>query len=66
LLTLNAQEKDDIVWAIGCWSNYIETGDINLSAQDAKESGKYYKALTFDQMEKLIALRKLSTKILTS
>ena len=54
-----------IAYSLNMWANYIETGDICLNAQDARNTKKEINALTTSQMEMVIRLRKLSSKSLT-
>jgi len=35
-----------IQFALGLWTNYIETGNISLSAQDAQDQGSKFNALS--------------------
>lgn len=49
-------------YALKCWANYIETGDISLSAQDAQRMKKPFKALTHEQMALIVRLHKLADK----
>lgn len=48
------------------WSNFIETGDILLSAIDAQNQKKPFKALNVDQMKVVIELKELADKITSS
>lgn len=49
-----------IALALNNHANYIETGDISLSAIDAESMKKPFKALSRDQMKLVIRLRDLS------
>ena len=59
------KENHMISHALNMWANYIETGDVTKSAQDAQRFKEYFNALTEDQMEFILRLRKTSTKYLT-
>lgn len=48
--------------ALHLWANYIETGNVNLSATDAKQARRPFKALTTEQMEIVVRLRKLAER----
>lgn len=49
-------------YALNYWANYIETGDLTLSAKDAKKQGKEFNALSESQMETVLTLRELAKK----
>jgi hypothetical protein len=55
-------DKDLRYHALHQWANYIETGIISLSAQDAQNMGKKFKALSVEQMKLVIRLRELADK----
>ena len=63
-IKLTRQEKQDISWALSMWANYIETGDVVLSAKDAENMGKKVNALGVEQMKKVVELRELVDKVL--
>lgn len=63
-IKLTNQEKLDISNALQMWANYIETGDVVLSAKDAENMGKKVKALCVEQMKKIVELRELVDKVL--
>ena len=46
------------------WSNYIQTQDVILTAQDAEKMGKKVRALNTDQMKKIVELEELKQKVL--
>lgn len=48
--------------ALQMWANYIETGNVNLSAKDAQAARKPFRALGVDQMKLVIRLRELAAK----
>jgi hypothetical protein len=60
-------EKENymISYALNLWANYIETGDVTMSAQTAQKIKEPFNALTEDQMEFILRLRKTSTEYLT-
>ena len=49
-----------IAHALSSWANWIETGDLNISAIDAAQMDRTFNALTLDQMKLVIRLRELS------
>jgi len=51
-------------YALCLWANHIETGDLTLCAKDAEKTGEKVNALTRDQMEMVLELRKLSDGLL--
>lgn len=57
-------ESDDslIRNALHMWANYIETGNIALSAKDAQQANKPFKALDLPQMKLVVRLRELAEK----
>ena len=65
LIDLTPEEKRDTAMALLYWSNWIETGEITLSATDAAEMKKPAKHLSIEQMRKIIGLRDLAKKIWT-
>lgn len=48
--------------ALTMWANYIETGNVVLSAKDAQQARKPFKALDHQQMKLVIRLRELAEK----
>lgn len=62
-----AAEKDSQLefYALSNWANYIETGDVCMSAQDAQNCKRPFKALGMDQMAFVLRLRNLATAHLT-
>ncbi len=63
---MNMFEKDKYVksHALSMWANYIETGDVCLSTCDAINSDRRdsIKALSLEQQEFVVRLRKLANK----
>lgn len=47
-------------YALNLWANWIETGDVALSASDAKQAGRPFNAPTLDQMRLIVRLRDLA------
>ena len=62
-MKLTTVEKSDIACALRMWSNYIETKDVSLSAQDAERMKKPIKALSTEQMKFVMELRELADKV---
>lgn len=62
-MNFNDEEKEAIRMSLLYWANYIQTGDINLSAQDAQSMKKSFNALSDSQMEKVLFLKKLAQKV---
>lgn len=53
-------EDCEAIWiALSMRKNYIETGNVVLSAADAAEQKKPFKALTVEQMQLVIRLDRL-------
>lgn len=48
--------------ALQMWANYIETGNVALTAKDAQNASKPFKALDLHQMKLVIRLRELAAK----
>ena len=63
-MQLTTKETEMTAQALGFWANWIETGNILMSAKDAEAAKRPFKALDAHQMEKVLELRKLSQKIL--
>lgn len=55
-------DSELIQHALYMWANYIETGDVVLSATDADTIGQAPKALDTHQMKMVIRLRELASK----
>jgi len=53
-----------VAHALDCWINYLETGNIILSAQDAKAQKKPYHALSKSQMELILELTRIKELVL--
>jgi len=64
LLEITGEDKEHIYRALNMWKNYIETGNIVLSAADAKERGEKYNALSVDQMKFIVHLEDLKMRVL--
>ncbi len=52
-----------IQFALGLWTNYIETGNISLSAQDAQDQGSKFNALSIEQMKLIVRIKTLQEDI---
>jgi hypothetical protein len=50
--------------AVGMWANYIETGDVSISASDAQNAKLPFKALSEEQMRMVLRFRDLSISLL--
>jgi hypothetical protein len=61
---LTVEEKNQASCGLQMWANWIETGDVILSATDAENMGKKVLALKVEQMKTVIELRELADKIL--
>lgn len=59
---LELNDKELISFALNQWANIVETGNPILSAKDAERQKKPFKALTEDQMELVLRLRRLARK----
>lgn len=59
---LELNDKELISFALNQWANIVETGTPTLSARDAAQQKKSYAALTEDQMELVLRLRRLARK----
>jgi len=60
---LEHSDEDLIYLALHQWANYIETGDINMSAQDAHNQDRKFNALSTKQMKFVVRLRELGNTI---
>lgn len=58
------EEIDMLYIALSVHKNYIETGDISISSDTASKIGKKTKTLSYEQMEHLVSMNKLMTKLL--
>ena len=60
-------EKDNqiISYALNLWANWIETGDVTISASDSISMNTLPKALTLEQQKFVVRLRELAQKELT-
>jgi len=52
--------------ALNMWANFVETGDVILSAKDAIQQGKMPRALELNQQKLVIRIRELAVKELTN
>lgn len=61
---MSDERTDDelICNALQMWANHIETGNVVLSATDAKQARKPFKALDAHQMKLVIRLRELAER----
>jgi adenylate cyclase class IV len=50
--------------SLNMWANFIETGEVHISAKDAENMKKPFNALTLEQHEIVAKLRKLSYGVL--
>ncbi len=57
-------ENETISQALIYWSNYIETGDLNLCSSDLQNMKMPAKHLSMEQMKKIIELRELARKVI--
>lgn len=57
-------DTSKIAYALGMWRNFIQTGDMSMSAEDAKRSGERVNALDIEQMKFVIRLDELAQKAL--
>lgn len=62
-MQLTSREFEMAAQALSFWANWIETGNITMSAKDAEAAKKPFKALDTHQMEKVLELRGLSQKM---
>ena len=62
-----SEEDDDstlVYMALVGYANWIETGDFCLSALDAANIGRPFKALNSDQMRRVLRLREIAAVVL--
>jgi len=57
-------DEQKIYFALCMWANYIETGDIGISAVDAEDRGLKVKGLDLEQMKTVIRIRELASAAL--
>lgn len=68
-MKLTKEERDDVAVSLNMRCNYIETGTISYSAADVENMGNHapsdakIKALSKDQMETLIRMKKLMVRL---
>ena len=60
------EEKRDICHALQMWINYVQTRDVNLTQADAINMGRKenIRAITEEQMERILELKKTIKKVL--
>jgi hypothetical protein len=63
-MNLFKRDAEIVSCALTMWANYIETGHVTLSSQDAQNCGYKDEIRTLDdnQMRFVLRLRKMSTK----
>lgn len=66
LVKLTNEQKCDISNSLKMWANYIETGDVVLTAEDAQNIDKKVRALNTEQMKRVVELRALVDSIYKS
>jgi hypothetical protein len=61
------EEKRDMTYALQMWINYVQTRDVNLTQADAINMGRKenIRAITEEQMERILELKKLQKKVLS-
>jgi hypothetical protein len=62
-MTLTKEQKDAIIMSLNYWANYIETGDLTLTAEDAESAGKPFKALNLEKMRCILFIRDLAAQV---
>ena len=62
-MPMNMSDRELSAYALDMWANNIETGDPNLSAQDAEAQKLSVKALSTNQMRLIIRLRDLAANL---
>jgi len=68
-MKLTKEEREDIIVSLNMRCNYIETGTISYSAADVESMGRHcppdakIKALSESQMEALLRMKKLRTRM---
>ena len=65
-MKLTIEQKNDIKCSLQMWANYIETGDVVLTAEDAARIKKPVRALHPEQMKRIVELRELADRIYQS
>jgi hypothetical protein len=64
-MTIDGMTDEQLLfYSLNMWANHIETGDVNMGAQDAVRCGKkgLVRALSTDQMRLIVRLRDLGNK----
>lgn len=62
-ITLTLDERARIFRALHLWSNYIETKDVNFSADLARDLGKEVRELDLGQIKLAEELKELADKV---
>lgn len=64
-MTINITEEDATILrnAVTLHANYMETGNIVLSAMDAAERGMKLKPITIEQQERVKKMRELAARL---
>lgn len=62
-ITLTPDQVSLVRNALQYWANYIETGDMTLSAIDMSRMGGNINPLNLDQMKQIIAMRELAEEV---
>jgi hypothetical protein len=68
-IDLSSRELADLATALDLWSNFMQTGQVTVSAADLAKIGdpkRRPKALTEEQMRKVVALADLRNKLLAA
>lgn len=63
-ITLTLDERARIFRALHLWSNYIETKNVNYSADVARDLGKEVRDLDADHIKLVEELKELADKVL--
>jgi len=62
-IELTDTERADIATSLRCRANYIETGNVTLTALDLEARKKPVKALETSQMKTIVYLRELADRL---
>lgn len=63
MFIMDLSDAQIAAYALNLWANYIETGDLSMSAKDAQSAGKPFNALSLEQMQAVVRIRQLSAKM---
>ena len=63
MMFADLSDKQLASMALNMWACHIETGKVNVSAQDAEKMGEPVKALSLDQMALIVRIRRLSQRL---